>query len=84
MLLHDSINGGGGGKCSINFFLSTAFATHKYDLSSYVANMQRIRTKRLSARMQSSSFLRLPNSTECALRKEELREAPTGSEVFTV
>ena len=34
--------------------------------------------------MQSSSFLRLPNSTECALRKEELREAPTGSEVFTV
>lgn len=82
MLLHDSIKGGK--KCPINFFLSIAFATQKYDLSRYVANMQRIRTKRLSARMQSSSFLPLPNSTECAPHKEELGEAPTGSEVFTV
>ena len=82
MLLHDSIKGGE--KCPRNFFFSTAFATQKYDLSSYVANMRRIRTKRLSAHMQSSSFLPLPNRTEYALHKEELGEAPTGSEVFTV
>lgn len=74
----------GGGSAQEKIFLSTTFATQKYDLSSYVANMQRIRTKRLSAHMQSSGFLPLPNRTECALHKEELGEAPTGSEVFTV
>lgn len=50
---------------------------------SYVANMQRIRTKGLSTYMQSSSVLPLPN-TEYALRKEELEELASSFEVFTV
>lgn len=62
----------------------TAFATQKYDLSSCVANMQRIKTKRLSTYMQSSSFLHLRDSTEYALHKEELEEVATSFEVFTV
>lgn len=51
---------------------------------SYVANMQRIRTKGLSTYTQSSSVLRLPSSTEYALRKGELEELASGFEVFTV
>lgn len=50
---------------------------------SYVANMQRIRTKGLSTYMQSSSVLPLPN-TGYALRKEELEELASSFEVFTV
>lgn len=50
---------------------------------SYVANMQRIRTKGLSTYMQSSSVLPLPNAGY-ALRKEELEELASSFEVFTV
>lgn len=50
---------------------------------SYVANMQRIRTKGLSTHMQSSSVLHLPSSAEHAPHKAEL-ELAFSSEVFTV